>query len=430
MSIKNRIENLSKAAKSIGLSFLSQFSASIIGFIMVPLLLTYLSKDNYGLWVTLISLVGWILVSDFGIGYGFRNRVTEYVADGDKAKLNRHFITTFQYYLIITVILIIIFVIVLFTNPILSQYKLLSLIIYVPYLIYFPFSISNQILQGLRFVHSTNLLNLLRSILWAALVYWAITFSAQNNLLYIAIGFSAINCVTCFITVYMALNKSSIVLPSFKIIFKRPVFDDTIITGLKFFVLQICSLLLFSMGNYFVYSNLTPTDTANYDTINKIYSLSMAFFNIVIAVYWSEIALLKAKGAYYELNTVHKKLLLISILFSFLSFILAFVAPPFVSYWTNNKITITLWQCLPFSFLISVQAIAYSGAVFLNAFEKVMPQVIIALFSIIVVYPLVKIGFHYQLGIGTVPIVSGLLVFPALVTCHYVAFRLINPNKS
>lgn len=429
MSIKNWIENLSKAARSIGLSFLSQFSASIIGFIMVPLLLNYLSKDNYGLWVTLISLVGWILVSDFGIGYGFRNRVTEYLADGDKVKLNRHFVLTFQYYLIITVFLILIFTVLLFTNPILSQYKLLTLIIYLPYLIYFPFSISNQILQGLRFVHSTNLINLLRSVLWAALVYSVIKFSTQDNLLLISIIYSAINCLTCFLTAYLAFKKSEIDLPSIKILFQKPVFDDSILTGIKFFVLQICSLLLFSMGNYFVYSNLTPTDTANYDTINKIYSLYMAFFNIVIAVYWSEIALFRAQSNFPQLNLVYKKLLTIAILFSLGSFIIAYTNPYFVAYWTNGKIIINHTQCLPFSFLVSMQAIAFSAAVFMNAFEKVIPQVIISIVSIVLVYPLVKIGFHYELGISTVPIVSGILMVPSLILCHFVTFRLINPNK-
>lgn len=429
MSFKNRIENLSEAARSIGLSFLSQFSASIIGFVMVPLLLNYLSKDNYGLWVTLISLVGWILVSDFGIGYGFRNRVTEYLADGDRAKLNRHFVTTFQYYLIITTLLTVIFIVVLFTNPILSKYKLLTIIIYLPYLVYFPFSVSTQILQGLRFVHSTNLINLLRSVLWATLVYSAIKFSSQDNLLLISICYSIINCLTCFITAYLAFKKSDIKLPSLKILLQKPAFDDSIVTGIKFFVLQICSLLLFSMGNYFIYTNLTPSDTANYDTINKIYSLFMAFFNIVIAVYWSEIALLKAKNDFQQLNTVYKKLLFISILSSLGSFILAYMAPYFVSYWTHDKIIITNSQCLPFSFLVSMQALAYSAAVFMNAFEKVMPQVIIAILSIILVYPLVKIGFHYKLGIGTVPIVSGLLVAPSLIVCHFITYKLINPSK-
>jgi O-antigen/teichoic acid export membrane protein len=429
MSIKNRIENLSVATRSIGLSFLGHFSASVIGFIMVPLLLTYLSKDNYGLWVTLISLVGWIMVSDFGIGYGFRNRVTEYLADGDQNKLDRHFVTTFQYYLIITIILVAVFIVVLFTNPILRNYKLLSLIIYVPYLIYFPFSISNQILQGLRFVHSTNLLNLVRSVLWAAMVYSAINWSSKNNLLTISIGYSLINSLICFITVRLAIKKSSIELPPWKALLKKPTFDENILTGIKFFVLQICSLLLFSMGNYFVYSNLTPTDTANYDTINKIYSLLMAFFNIVIAVYWSEITLLKSKGDFHQLNTVYTKLLLISVLFGFCSFAVAYIAPYFVSYWTNGKITITSLQCLTFSFLVSVQAIAYSAAVFLNAFEKVMPQVIVAIASIFLVYPLVKIGFQYQLGIVTIPVVSGILVIPSLIICHYVALRLINPGK-
>ena len=165
MSVKNRIQRLGRAGKSLSISFISQIVTSVISFVMVPLLIQYLNKDKYGLWVTLISLVSWILASDFGIGYGFRNRVTEYLADQDREKLNGYFKNTFQYYLIITVAISIFFTYTLFNNPILSNYKTLSLIIYIPYIIYFPFSVSNQVLQGLRFVHYTAIIALLRAVL-------------------------------------------------------------------------------------------------------------------------------------------------------------------------------------------------------------------------------------------------------------------------
>jgi O-antigen/teichoic acid export membrane protein len=428
MSIKNRIERVGRAGKSLSISFVSQITTSIVSFIMVPLLIQYLSRDNYGLWVTLISLVSWILSSDFGIGYGFRNRVTEYLADHDKVKLNGYFKNTFQYYLIITFFIIAFFIYVLNTNPILSKYKLLSLIIYLPYIVYFPFSISNQILQGLRYVHLTALINLFRAVLWALFVICVITFNKDRNLLNIAIGYSVVNSIVNAVAVYLAFTKSQISIPKFKSLLTPPVIDKTLVTGLKFFVLQISSLLLFSMGNYYVYSNLTPNDTAHYDTINKIYTLYMTFFNMIISVFWSEIVFQKATGNFEKLRVTYKKLLAISLVVSFGSFLIVFVAPFLVSFWTNNKIVVSTKDCLPFSFLVSVQSVAYAGAVFLNAFEKVMPQVILAVISTALVYPLIQLGFKHNTGLGTVPLVSGILTIPALIICHLFAIRLIKSD--
>jgi O-antigen/teichoic acid export membrane protein len=429
MSIKNRIERIGRAGKSLSISFVSQITTSIVSFVMVPLLIQYLSRDNYGLWVTLISLVSWILASDFGIGYGFRNRVTEYLADHDKNKLNGYFKNTFQYYLIITLFIIVFFIYSLNTNEILSKYKLLSLIIYVPYIIYFPFSISNQILQGLRFVHVTALINLLRASLWALFVISVIALNGKSNLLNIAIGYSVVNSIVNAAAVYLAFKKSHITIPRITTLLTPPIIDKTLVTGLKFFILQISSLLLFSMGNYYVYSNLTPNDTAHYDTINKIYTLYMTFFNMIISVFWSEIVFQKATGNFQKLRVTYKKLLAISIAVSFGSFLIVLVAPSLIAFWTNNKIIVHTKECLPFSFLVAVQSMAYSGAVFLNAFEKVMPQVILAIISMTMIYPLIQLGFKHNTGLGTVPLVSGILSLPGLVICHLVALRLIRSDS-
>nr|WP_295926890.1 MATE family efflux transporter [uncultured Dyadobacter sp.] len=429
MSIKNRIERVGRAGKSLSISFVSQITTSIVSFVMVPLLIQYLSRDNYGLWVTLISLISWILASDFGIGYGFRNRVTEYLADNDGTKLNAYFKNTFQYYLIITFFIIAFFIYTLNTNPVLSKYKLLSLIIYLPYIIYFPFSISNQILQGLRYVHLTAIITLMRASLWALLVISIINFSKENNLFIIAVGYSIVNSIVNGIGVYLAFSKSKISIPSFKTLLTPPLIDKTLIVGLKFFVLQISSLLLFSMGNYYVYSNLTPNDTAHYDTINKIYTLYMTFFNMIISVFWSEIAFQKATGNFQKLRAIYKKLLLISIVVSLGSFLIVFVAPFLIALWTNGKIVVHTKDCLPFSFMVAIQSVAYSGAVFLNAFEKVMPQVILAAINMALIYPLIQLGFKHNTGLGTVPLVSGILTIPALIVCHWVALRLIKSDN-
>jgi O-antigen/teichoic acid export membrane protein len=429
MSIKNRIKSLGGVRKSLSISFVSQITTSLVSFIVVPLLIQYLSREKYGLWVTLISLVSWIMMSDFGIGYGFRNRVTEYLADKNVDKLNRYFKNTFQYYLIITIFIVIFFFYVLANNPILNKYQALALIIYLPYIVYFPFSISNQILQGLRLVHYTALISLARAILWFCFIAIIVQFERESNLTNIAIGYSLINSAINGIAVYLAVTNSNIAIPSLRELMTRPIIDQTLTTGLKFFILQISSLLLFSMGNYYVYSNLTPTDTTQYDTINKVYSLYMTFFNMIISVFWSEIVFQKTSRDFPKLKKTYNRLLVISLVSSLGSFAIVLVAPVFIAFWTNGNVILEKADCLPFSFLVSVQSLAYAGAVFLNAFEKVIPQVILAILSIILIYPLVQLGFKNNIGIGTVPLVSGILTIPALIVCHLFALRLINHNK-
>jgi O-antigen/teichoic acid export membrane protein len=425
MFIKAKL-SLNKANISVLISTIGQILNSLIAFILIPVLFRYFDANSYGLWVTLISLVSWILSSDFGIGYGFRNKVTEYIADGDKKKFRECLITTFQYYIIVGVLLFLVFLYLLYTNKVLREHKGLALLIYIPNILYFPFSISNPLLQGLRLVHVSSILNVLRSLMWITFVSLLLFFISNGSIYYLAWGYCFINILINCLTVILAFKKANIHFPSISEITSRLKIDKSIIVGFQFFVLQVSSLLLFSMGNYFTYSNLTPNETAKYDIINKVFSAFFAIFNIIISVYWSEIAYYNSIKDYLKLRMVYKNLLMVSILFSTFSFLLIFIVPVFFTMWTHGKIGINGWQCLPFSILIVFQSIAFVGAVFLNAFEKVLPQVILSSLSIFFIYPLVRIGFNYHLGISTIPLVSTVLLLPSIVVCHFFTRRILS----
>lgn len=49
----------------------------VISLIMVPMTINYVSPTQYGLWLTISSIVTWISYFDFGFAHGFRNRFTE-----------------------------------------------------------------------------------------------------------------------------------------------------------------------------------------------------------------------------------------------------------------------------------------------------------------------------------------------------------------
>lgn len=430
MSISFITKRIGAANFSVGVTSVIQMGNAILSFVMVPLLLRYFTTEDYGLWVTLLSLVVWIGIFDFGIGFSFKNKVTEFLVDKDESKINKLFLQCFQYYIIISLIIFVIFLLLLNTVTVLSNNKLLSFLIYVPVILVFPLSIGSQILQGLRLTHISSLYGIAKSIIWAIFITILVFGGQESNILIAATVFSSIN--ICFSTFmfYVALKKSKLKLPSLLELKTKPVFDDTIKTGLQFFVLQISSLLFFSMGNFYIYSNLSAKDTVDYDTINKIFTFYFSFFGTIISVYWSEIAYFKSLNDILKLKKIYKNLFLISLLFSLGGLILAFVAPIFIKYWTQGKVDITFLNCLPFAILITVQSVAYVGAVFMNAFEKVKPQIAASLVSMACLFPLMTYGFQQNWKIATPPIVAAVLVVPALFICHFYANRLIVSLKS
>ena len=92
-----------KIKKNItALVFLKGISV-IIAFLLVPMTLHYLNSVQYGIWLTLSSIVAWMVYFDFGLGNGLRNKLAEALAQSD-FELAKSYVST-AYFLITFIII-------------------------------------------------------------------------------------------------------------------------------------------------------------------------------------------------------------------------------------------------------------------------------------------------------------------------------------
>lgn len=94
-------ERTIKAKKNIIASLLVKMLSIIISLLLVPVTLNYLNSYEYGVWLTLSSILVWINYFDIGLGNGLRNRLTEALAIGDYEKGRIYISTTFAILLIL-----------------------------------------------------------------------------------------------------------------------------------------------------------------------------------------------------------------------------------------------------------------------------------------------------------------------------------------
>ena len=87
---RNGQSNLSQTVKrniimSIGIKTVGVF----VSLFIVPITLGYLSEEEYGIWLTLSSMLAWIGFFDIGLTNGLRNKLTEALAvkDNERAKI-------------------------------------------------------------------------------------------------------------------------------------------------------------------------------------------------------------------------------------------------------------------------------------------------------------------------------------------------------
>ena len=81
------------AKKQISYSLIIKGATIAIGFLLIPLTINFIDPINYGIWLTLTSVIGWFQVLDIGIGNGLRNKFAEAIAS-NKDELAQKYIST------------------------------------------------------------------------------------------------------------------------------------------------------------------------------------------------------------------------------------------------------------------------------------------------------------------------------------------------
>ena len=112
-----------EAKKNIMVSLFIKGASIAIGLILVPLTIHYVNPSQYGIWVTLSSMVAWISFFDIGFTHGLRNRFAEAKANGNK-ELARTYISTTYYY--IGIIFIVLWILLIIVTQFINWYKLLN----------------------------------------------------------------------------------------------------------------------------------------------------------------------------------------------------------------------------------------------------------------------------------------------------------------
>ena len=109
--------------KNIIGTFVLKAYTVLISFLLVPLSISCLDAQRYGLWLTINSIIGWFAIFDIGLGHGLRNKFAENKAKG-KIKIIKVYTSTA--YFSITIICFLLFLMFMVVNNFLNWQKILN----------------------------------------------------------------------------------------------------------------------------------------------------------------------------------------------------------------------------------------------------------------------------------------------------------------
>lgn len=287
-----------------------------LSFVLVRLTLELLKEEKYGIWTAISSLVTFASFFDIGLGNGLRNRLSEAVAKGDPTT-GRAYVSTA--YLLFTVIqfgflaLAASFVYFVDWRYLLnvrlsnSYMSLLILITLSGFCIKLMLDAVSSVLMALQ---KTALSNLIYLVVNAGLVLgiWALALGGYHNLLSVSIITAIVPVVVILgFSIYYYRTQLRDYAPSFKYIdfSTRPMLMNL---GLKFFIIQIAGVVIFSTDNVIISKLFGPAIVTEYSVVFRYYNAVSSLFMVIISPFWSAFTEAYAKNDMAWVQSAYKRM--------------------------------------------------------------------------------------------------------------------------
>ncbi len=372
-----------KAKKNILASFLIKGASIAISLILVPLTINYVNPTQYGIWLTLSSIIGWFSFFDIGFGNGLRNRFAEAIAKEDYQTAKIYVSTT---YAILTIIITGVLLLFLVINPFLDWSKILNtpagmaselsvlvLIVFVFFCIQFILQLITTIIIADQQPAKASLLTLLGSVL-SLITIFILTKTTSGNLIYLGTALSVSPAIVLVVSsLILFKRKYKKYAPSFKHI--RFSYARSLMSlGIKFFMLQIAAVILFQTSNIIISQLFGPAEVTPYNIAYKYFNVAPMIFAIIMTPFWSAFTESWVRGDIAWIKSTIKKLQLLWVVFSIGAVLMLLLSDTAYKLWVGDKIHVPL----SVSVVMFINVIIYNWCSiyshFLNGLGKIKLQ--------------------------------------------------------
>lgn len=384
--------------KNVFLSFFTKGGIAIIGILMVPMMLQLLSKEEFGIWQTLSSILAWLYFLDIGLSNGFKNLFTQAIAQNEMDKANRYLSTTYAILILSSLFFILIFELI---NPFLNWGQILNFefhsipdfaiiiqFVFISFAFKLALSILNTALASNQQYSASTVIELITNIVVICFLYFQIRLQLPS--LFLVALTSSITPILLLLLAsfyYFKFGSLKAFAPAWRNIdfsLTRNLFGK----GIQFFFIQIAFVLMFTANNIIVAQLFGPEQVAELSVVNKYYSIPMMAFIIVLGPFWAGFTEAYYKNDIVWVQLTIKRLLLIWFLFLILIWTMYWFFEPISVYWLGANFKASSRLVFYYAIFASVVTFNNIFSYFLNGIGKVRVQLIGAVFLGIISIPL------------------------------------------
>jgi O-antigen/teichoic acid export membrane protein len=423
---------------SLYLGFILKGLGSLANFLIVPVLINFMGPKRYGIWLTIYSLIGWLVMLDFGLGNGLKIKLAE-AFSRKKFHQIRSLISTVY----ITTGLIVVSLLILFL--ILSSFISFPELFKIKKEDYYDFNFGFTflfisvlfilLLKLVAEIYAGLLLPFLDEIIRVLSVYVLMLAVFSHKELGLSSSITTMAFLTSIPmlliylgwTFYIFIYKAPSLLPSCKY-YSKKLLGSVVRPGINFFIIGLCSVVLYSTDNLIISMLISSEAVSAYNISYKLFGIPFLLFSTLISTHWVSFTEALTKN---DIFWIKKKVLFfrkIYILLFVLYFLLYYNFETVVKFWIGNgqvwtdqflNASMVVYYLISSYITITIYVVNASGKIVLQKYL----YLVISIFNIPLSIFLVK---NLSLGVSGVIISSSLCL---LLLAFYIpkqAFKILD----
>lgn len=359
----------------------------LLSLLSAPIMLNHVNRADYGVLLTLTSIVSWVGVMDIGLGNGLRNKLSEFLAKKEYNKAREAVSSCYAALFIYISILLVIFFLLspkinwlnFLNSPTsdITEIRNLANVIFFAFCVQFFLNLINSILFAFQIPALQSLLYFLGQVLtFIALIIQVFVFNVTS-----VFQIGAVNCLMPLLvlgvaSVVLFSNRLRLIAPSLKMINLKSV-SGIISLGMKFFVLQIISVVIFQANSIIISKVLNPETVVEYNLAFKYTGVLTIIFNIIVTPMWSATTEAYVKNDFLWIKNTLKVIRKVSLGIMLLGGIMVIFSQPIYNLWLgSDSIDIHFTTTLLIYISVSFEILYRIYGTIINGTGKVFAQMI------------------------------------------------------
>lgn len=423
--------------RNIAASFLFKALNFISQLFLIRITLTFINSTEYGVWMTISSLLLWLTLFDFGFTNGLRNKLTQICADGRYREARIQISTAYFFLFIVCLSLSLLFWLVAVWvdwRAVLNAPAELSEVL--PGLVIISFGlfclrVALNLIGGILYaVHQSAQVELINTFIQfstlVVLYVWSLVSAV--DLMTVAVIYSLMPVVVLVLATALVFSgRYRQLRPSVSLI--RPdLLRELGTMGGKFFALQLISLILFASQNIIIAQLFSPEEVTPFNLVYRYFSVIPLGFSVVIVPYWAAITEAFHRQDIDWVKRTLRRLMGFWALFSVLSMTMVVLAEWVYLIWLGKgHVPIAHSLTVVLGISTALQAWGSLFSLVLNALGKISVQLILAPVILIISIPLALYLAHQPgLGVTGVPLAFTICLLPGALVQPYQCYLLLS----